>query len=372
MEIIRSIDPIEKPLLPQLAHDLISELAERGLSITVAEGCSGGSLASNLTIPGATRAIHLGGIFYSTASKILHLGISKNLMSAYGEYSKETAVAMALAIREKRNDDFSIATVGDMNPDDPSKERIVYVGFSMRGREPWGKSITLHSTQRIQLKNELTMYCLSDALLYLRGHQHIDQMPGLQRYISTIFSLKREQLLPQSVQLIDLARRNGFTIGTIESCTGGEIANALTNVPGASNVFDTGWLAYDENVKAMLRVPLETMAYGYVYSEKVALAMAEALFNHSTVDIAISSTGLMDTIDTRPYHNHTTPGTIYAAVHIRNLKPIPINMHLPCSLGQTREDMKIEATRRILTIVLHELSLSVPNQEFNLPHCRIL
>ena len=71
-------------------------------------------------------------------------------------------------------------------------------------------------------------------------------------------------------RLLRITQKLGVKIATIESCTAGAIANALTNVSGAGKTFDRGVLAYDENVKNRLGVPLITMVNGNVYSLKVA------------------------------------------------------------------------------------------------------
>ena len=56
----------------------------------------------------------------------------------------------------------------------------------------------------------------------------------------------------------------------------------------------------------------------------------------------------MDTIDTRPFHNDTKLGTVYAAIIIRGQKPLVTTLNLQCSLGKDRRDMKIEASKIIL------------------------
>lgn len=337
-----------------LSDVLINELANRGLTIAIAEGCSGGALSDALTIPGATRVVHIGGIFYSTESKIYTLGVPEEIIREHGEYSLQTAIAMASAIRKKRGDSFAIATVGDLDPPENNEPRYVYEGFSMRGREPWGRSLIFNPKSRVELKEELATNCFSDAILHLQNRSVAN------------FSQFRAPIIPnpQNLELsvhaknfVQEAIEKGLRVGTIESCTGGAIANAITNVRGASKIFDTGWLAYDENVKAMLGVPMSVMAFGHVYSERVALAMAEALLNRSSLDIAIATTGLMDTIDTRPFHNDTKLGTVYAAIVFREQKPLVTTLNLPCSLMKDRRDMKIEASK-----IIFDLALKLINQ----------
>src|SRR3989344_4072594 len=92
-----------------LVQVLTKELIDRGMDITIAEGVSGGSLIDALTIPGSTRIIHVGGIFYSTAAKIKQLGISANTIKRHGEYSPEVAREMATTMLNKSGASLSIA-----------------------------------------------------------------------------------------------------------------------------------------------------------------------------------------------------------------------------------------------------------------------
>ena len=90
-----------------------------------------------------------------------------------------------------------------------------------------------------------------------------------------------------------IARLQGRTLATAESCTGGGIGDALTAVPGASNVYKGGIISYCNEVKhKLLKVPQEMLdAYGAV-SAPVAEKMALGAKNVLETDIAVSVTGL--------------------------------------------------------------------------------
>jgi nicotinamide-nucleotide amidase len=78
-----------------------------------------------------------------------------------------------------------------------------------------------------------------------------------------------------------------------ESCTGGLIANRITNVPGASEVFTHGFITYSNEAKVeMLGVPADSIARDGAVSESVARAMAEGALRVSGVGIAVSVTGI--------------------------------------------------------------------------------
>jgi len=93
--------------------------------------------------------------------------------------------------------------------------------------------------------------------------------------------------------LLDAARVQGIRIATAESCTGGMVAAALTDVPGSSDVVDRGFVTYSNGAKRdMLGVRQDTLdAHGAV-SEQVAREMAEGALRHSAADLAVSITGI--------------------------------------------------------------------------------
>ncbi len=93
--------------------------------------------------------------------------------------------------------------------------------------------------------------------------------------------------------VLDAARAQGVMIATAESCTGGMVAAALTDIPGSSDVVDRGFVTYSNAAKReMLGVRAETLeAYGAV-SEEVAREMAEGAIAHSAAGLAVSITGI--------------------------------------------------------------------------------
>ncbi len=97
-----------------------------------------------------------------------------------------------------------------------------------------------------------------------------------------------------NLQIIsDLLKKNHITIATAESCTGGLIADTLTNISGSSEYFDRGFITYSNNAKIeLLDVPGKLLEkYGAV-SKEVAEAMANGVRINSKVDIGISTTGI--------------------------------------------------------------------------------
>ena len=99
--------------------------------------------------------------------------------------------------------------------------------------------------------------------------------------------------MTQAATLLANARAAGLTIATAESCTGGMVAAAITDVAGSSAVFDRGFVTYTNAAKMqMLNVKSDTLArYGAV-SEQVAYQMATGAIAHSDATLAVSITGI--------------------------------------------------------------------------------
>ncbi|MEL6584410.1 MAG: CinA family protein [Pseudomonadota bacterium] len=93
--------------------------------------------------------------------------------------------------------------------------------------------------------------------------------------------------------VLSAAKTQGLMIATAESCTGGLVAAALTDIPGSSAVVDRGFLTYSYPAKvALLGVPQEMLdAHGAV-SEPVARAMAEGALARSDAHLVVSITGV--------------------------------------------------------------------------------
>jgi len=101
------------------------------------------------------------------------------------------------------------------------------------------------------------------------------------------------KLLTAAKHLLDLCRRRGLRIATAESCTGGLVAGVLTEIAGASDVVERGFVVYSNAAKeSMLGVPPSTLKrYGAVSAE-TAIAMAAGALKNSEADISVAITGI--------------------------------------------------------------------------------
>ena len=93
--------------------------------------------------------------------------------------------------------------------------------------------------------------------------------------------------------LLDLCKVKRLTLATAESCTGGLVAGALTDIAGSSAVVDRGFVTYTNDAKEqMLGVPADTLRQHGAVSRETAEAMARGVLAHSPVDLAVSITGI--------------------------------------------------------------------------------
>ncbi|MBN1422222.1 MAG: nicotinamide-nucleotide amidohydrolase family protein, partial [Planctomycetes bacterium] len=139
--------------------------------------------------------------------------------------------------------------------------------------------------------------CAQDGVITLRVPRDVSaRTPGLAAALAegsagrALFARDERSLAEVVVGL--LAARDA-TIATAESCTGGGLAWAITSVPGASKVFERGWIAYANAAKTdLLGIAPELMARHGAVSEPVARALAEAAAHRAGATIGVGVTGI--------------------------------------------------------------------------------
>ncbi|MDE2229803.1 MAG: CinA family protein [Alphaproteobacteria bacterium] len=88
-------------------------------------------------------------------------------------------------------------------------------------------------------------------------------------------------------------RARHWLIGVAESCTGGMVTAALTDIPGSSDVVDRGFVTYSDRAKAeLLGVPVPILVEHGAVSAETAGAMAQGMLAKSKVDLAVAVTGI--------------------------------------------------------------------------------
>lgn len=156
-----------------------------------------------------------------------------------------------------------------------------------------------------------------------------------------------DRVLILAQALITEAREKRFKVATAESCTGGLIAGALTEIPGASDVVDRGFVVYSNNAKTKLlnvRAAL-IMRFGAV-SEEVARAMAEGALKNSAADIAVSCTGIAGPTG-------GSPGKPIGLVHLAAARTDQTTLAEECRFGDlTRSEIRMRSVEAGLKLLL--------------------
>ena len=108
-------------------------LIKNNLTVSTAESCTSGLLASRLTdVPGSSRYFKGGSVCYSNELKINDIGIDKDLIERYGAVSEEVAKSLAKNIAQKNNTDLGIGITGIAGPDGGTEKKpvgLVFVGI---------------------------------------------------------------------------------------------------------------------------------------------------------------------------------------------------------------------------------------------------
>lgn len=151
-------------------------------------------------------------------------------------------------------------------------------------------------------------------------------------------------------KVLNAAREKGWKITAAESCTGGMVASALTDVPGSSDVFGFGFVTYSNKAKEkLLGVPLawcNDPAIGAV-SEKVAIAMAEGAVKAAGADIAVAITGVAG-----PGQSENKPAGL---VHIAVVAADGKTTHRRHQFAGNRPDVRKSSVEAALTMLLDAL-----------------
>ena len=113
-------------------------LCEKSFSISTAESCTGGMIASTLiSYPGISKVFKEGAVTYTNEAKIKRLGVSEETLNKFGAVSKETAKEMAEGMARVADTDIAISTTGLAGPDGGTDEKpvgLVYIGIFIKGK----------------------------------------------------------------------------------------------------------------------------------------------------------------------------------------------------------------------------------------------
>lgn len=103
-------------------------------------------------------------------------------------------------------------------------------------------------------------------------------------------------------EVVELLNKNNKTISTMESCTGGGVANAITNIEGSSRVFMFGAVTYSNEYKIKMGVDQNIIEKYSVYSMETAIEMSRSISAYTSSNYGVGITGKINKADpSNPY-----------------------------------------------------------------------
>ena len=116
--------------------------------------------------------------------------------------------------------------------------------------------------------------------------------------------------------IIEELKSRGETIATMESCTGGGIADAITSIEGASEVLRFSAVTYSNEYKIKMGVRKETIDKYSVYSMETACDMSEAICKFANADMGIGITGKLNRVDIN--NNYGKDNQVFISIYYKS------------------------------------------------------
>lgn len=146
---------------------MVGRLIKNNMTISTAESCTGGLLASTMiNVPSASSVFLNGVICYSNESKIYELDVCKKHLEKYGAVSEQVAIQMAEGIRKKSNTTIGISTTGIAGPAGGTEEKpvgLVYIAISMEGKETICRKLMLKGNRQ-KIREKTVNICFTNLL----------------------------------------------------------------------------------------------------------------------------------------------------------------------------------------------------------------
>lgn len=142
-------------------------------------------------------------------------------------------------------------------------------------------------------------------------------------------------------EIVKKLNQQKMTIATMESCTGGGIANEITSISGASSVLMESYVTYCNEAKIKQGVSTDVIDKYTVYSPETAIEMAKAVKRKAKSDIAIGVTGQLGRID--PSNPVDKLNYVWFAVADKNDKIVVKEVHVPETERKSQKQVVIDA-----------------------------
>lgn len=121
-----------------MEEKLVSLLLEKGLTVTTAESCTGGMIASKIVnVSGASEVFNAGFVTYANSAKEAYAGVLSETLQSYGAVSSQVALEMAKGVAKTAGAEVGISVTGIAGPGGGSVEKpvgLVYIGCHVCGK----------------------------------------------------------------------------------------------------------------------------------------------------------------------------------------------------------------------------------------------
>lgn len=139
-------------------------------------------------------------------------------------------------------------------------------------------------------------------------------------------------------EIIEILTKNKETISTMESCTGGGIANAITNIEGASEVFKYSAITYSNEYKIKMGINKKTIDKYTVYSKEVANEMSKCITDYTESDYGIGVTGKLNRVD--KFNPYGEDNIVYISIYSKN-KDKYYNATVECTESSRKDNKEL-------------------------------
>ncbi len=149
-------------------------------------------------------------------------------------------------------------------------------------------------------------------------------------------------------EIVKILTKQNKTVSTMESCTGGCLANAITNIPGASEILKFSAVTYSNEFKIKMGVPKEIIDTYSVYSIETAIEMSKKISEFTNSNYGIGITGKLNRVDP-----HNLSGDDNSTVYF-NIYNKDNNTNYNGSLKVTKETRK-ENKEEVINLIVDKL-----------------
>ena len=126
-----------------------------------------------------------------------------------------------------------------------------------------------------------------------------------------------EMFVEKAVKVVERLIEKKIKITTMESCTGGFLISTITDVEGASNITDGGFVTYSNNQKIAVGVPEEVIETYGVYSSQTAFQMAQVCREKMKAHIGVGITGTLSNVDIN--NTDSVQGEVYFCIAFKDM-----------------------------------------------------